>query len=132
MKAYKTEWDALTSTVLVELDPSHPEYETAVRKATGGRLLLEFKRTGVWKARAVVQGFKENKLELDGPDFDYAANVCEFTAVRNLLFAPRASPYGNGAAADPEVIVQVNIAIARPPTLKRTSSAPTSPSATSR
>ena len=48
---------------------------------------------GCFKVRTVVQGFKENKLYLDGPDYDYAANVCELAAVRNLLFEPRKSPY---------------------------------------
>ena len=60
----------------------------------------------------VVQGFKENKLFLDGPDFDYAANVCELAAVRNLLFAPRVDPDGPDAGEDPEVIAQCDVATA--------------------
>ena len=76
---YKSEWDALLSTVLRELDsePGDVEYDQAVKYATGGRCLLEYKRVGCLKARAVAQGLKEDKLYLDGPDFDYAANVCE-------------------------------------------------------
>ena len=93
MKAYHTEWDALKSSILVELEPTHPEYGEALRRATGGRCILEFKRTGVWKVRVVVRGYEEDKVYLDGEGFDYAANVCEISAVRNLLFEPRESPY---------------------------------------
>ena len=64
-----------------------------LRRATGGRCILEFKRTGVWKVRVVVRGYEEDKVYLDGEGFDYAANVCEISAVRNLLFEPRESPY---------------------------------------
>ena len=94
MKAYHAEWDALKASILIESDPSHPEYAEAVRRATGGRCILEFKRTGAWKVRVVVRGYKEDKVYLDGEGFDYAANVCEIGAVRNLLFEPRDSPYG--------------------------------------
>ena len=37
MKAYNTEWDALKSRILIGMDLSH------VRRATGGRCILEFK-----------------------------------------------------------------------------------------
>ena len=47
----------------------------AVRRTTGGRCILEFKRTGVWKVMTVVGGYKENKVYLDGEGFDYTANV---------------------------------------------------------
>ena len=50
---------------------------------------------GCFKVCTVAQGFKETKLYLDGPDFDYTANVCELAAVRNLLFKPRNSPYND-------------------------------------
>ena len=93
MKAYHTEWNALKSSILVELDRTHPEYGEAVRRATGGRCILEFKRTGVWKVRVVVCGYEENKVYLDGEGFDYAANMCEISGVQNLLFEPRESPY---------------------------------------
>jgi hypothetical protein len=39
------------------------------------RSLLDIKRTGEFKARLVAQGFREDKVKLDGPFFDYAANV---------------------------------------------------------
>jgi len=114
--AYKTEWDALLSTVLRELEVGDAEHAKAVKYATGGRCLLEFKRVGCFKVRTVVQGFKENKLYLDGPDYDYAANVCELAAVRNLLFEPRESPYNSDGTArlsdDDEVIATCDVATA--------------------
>ena len=114
--AYKTEWDALLSTVLRELEVGDAEHDKAVKYATGGRCLLEFKRVGCFKVRTVVQGFKENKLYLDGPDYDYAANVCELAAVRNLLFEPRESPYNDDGTArlsdDDEVIATCDVATA--------------------
>ena len=91
MKAYNTKWDALKSGILIEMNPSHPEYKEAVKRTTGGRCILEFKRMGVWKVRVVVRGYKEDKVYLDGKRFDYATNVCEIGAGRNLLFEPHES-----------------------------------------
>ena len=93
MKAYHTEWNALKSSILIELDLTHPEYGEAVRQATGGRCILEFKCTGVWKVRVVVRGYEEDNVYLDGEGFDYAANVFEISAVQNLLFEPCESLY---------------------------------------
>ena len=116
LKAYKTEWDVLLSMVLQELEVGDAEHDKAVKYATGGRCLLEFKRVGCFKVRTVVQGFKENKLYLDGPDYDYAANVCELAVVRNLLFEPRESPYNDDGTArlsdDDEVIATCDVATA--------------------
>ena len=46
-----------------------PELAEALSSATPGRVVLEFKRVGVWKARGVLQGFAEDKVKLDGIDF---------------------------------------------------------------
>ena len=54
-------------------------------RATNCRELLEFKRSGVWKARVVVQGFRESKELLDGPDFIYSSNVVGLSSVRRIL-----------------------------------------------
>ena len=86
--------------MLVELDPSHPKYKTAVAKATSGRCILEFMRVGTWKCRVVVRGYEEDKLALDGPNLIYAANVCELASVRNLLFTPRECPHGAASGSD--------------------------------
>ena len=51
------------------------------RVATPGRMLLDIKRSGQWKARAVKQGFREDKASADGPDFSYYSNVVKFAAV---------------------------------------------------
>ena len=48
MVAYNKEWTSLKETgVLVELDPTHPDYKFALSHATSGRCSLEFKRVGV-------------------------------------------------------------------------------------
>ena len=112
MAAYNKEWDSLCGSVLRELDKSDPEYADAVRLATKGRMILEFKRVGIWKARVVVRGDTEDRERLDGPDFVYAANVCEFSGVRNMLFDPRPNPHKQGKNSDPTVIASADIAVA--------------------
>ena len=122
LKAHHREWDALLTTkigqgdrtVLEELQPGHLEWETAIGmvigpggipkpRATGARELLEFKRSGVFKSRVVVQGFKEERERLDGADFDYASNVISLTAIRQMFMRP---------LQDGEVIAQVDVATA--------------------
>ena len=106
IKAHETELNALLSTrlldsagvehpVLEELFEGDSEFQVAAGKdnlgkpcATNCRELLEFKRTGVWKARVVVQGFREDKELLDGPDFIYSSHVVGLSAVRRLLLTP--------------------------------------------
>ena len=101
--AHDVELNALTSTKVTDVDGvQHPvleelfagsaEYITATGKnqdgsprATNCRELLEFKRSGVWKARVVVQGFRESKELLDGPDFIYSSNVVGLSSVRRIL-----------------------------------------------
>ena len=89
LKAYHSELDSLLSTVLRELKDGDPELAQAMKSATPCRLLLEFKRSGLWKARCVVQGFAEDKVKLDGADFDYSSDVVGLTAIRMLMLAPR-------------------------------------------
>ena len=122
LKAHHREWDALLTTkigqgdktVLEELQPGHPEWDTAVGtvtgedgrpkpRATGARELLEFKRSGVFKARVVVQGFKEARELLDGENFDYASNVISLTAIRQMFMRP---------LEEGEMIAQVDVATA--------------------
>ena len=93
MKAYNTEWDALKSSILIEMNLSHIEYKEAVKCMMGSRCILEFKCTGMWKVRVVVRGYEEDKVYLDSEGFNYAANVCEIVAARNLLFEPCESLY---------------------------------------
>ena len=93
IKAYETEMSSLLSTVLRELPEDHPERAAAEAGFTNGRMLLEFKRSGVFKCRYVLQGFKENKLKLDGPDFDYSSNVVGITAVRMMMLGCRPSDH---------------------------------------
>ena len=71
---------------------------------------------GCFKVCTVVQGFKENKLYLDGPDFNYTANICELAAVQNLLFEPHNSLHNNDStphpANDNEMIAMCDVATA--------------------
>lgn len=59
--ALYSEKDSLLDTVLVKIDKDHPDYDTALAQAITGRFLLDIRRNGMWKARGVKQGFKENK-----------------------------------------------------------------------
>ena len=88
VRALKAEKDSLLSTILVHIDAEHPEYQAAVKEAISGRYLLDLKRVGVWKARGVKQGFKENKVSADGPGFVYYAHVAKLASVRMLLSRP--------------------------------------------
>ena len=90
LQAYEKENTALTGEgcVLRELLKGDSEWNAAVVRATQCRFILEFKRTGVWKVRMVIQGFRENKLALDGPGFNYASNVASLSGVRNAILAP--------------------------------------------
>ena len=103
LRAYESEIRSLKDTVLRELQPCDSEWEAAVKQATLCRALLEFKRTGVWKGRVVVRGDTEDKVALDGPEFNYASDVVGMTAIRTMLLGPR--------RAD-DVIAQVDISTA--------------------
>ena len=85
--AYEKELKSLTSTVLTEVFKGDGNWDEAVRLATPGRFLLDIKRsTGSYKARGVKQGFKEDKVNSDGPDFNYYTHVAKFTTLRASLF----------------------------------------------
>ena len=88
LRAYRSEVDSLKSTVLRELKPGDAEWDAAQRNHTTCRALLEWKRQGLWKVRIVIQGHKENKLALDGPDFNYSSDVVGITAIRALFMKP--------------------------------------------
>ena len=81
IQAFQAEYDALAKRILTRLTPGSDKYKQALLEAVPGRVLLDRKRNGVYKARMVKQGFKEDKEALDGSDFTYYANVCEFTSV---------------------------------------------------
>ena len=76
---------SLMSTILTPADPNDPDYERALKEATPGRILLVIKRAGVFKARGVKQGFKEDRELADGPDFNYYAHVAKLVSVRTVL-----------------------------------------------
>ena len=76
---------SLCKNILTELGPESPDWDQAQRQATSCRMLLAIKRDGTVKCRLVKQGFKENLLEVDGPDFLYSSNVVKLHTVRMLL-----------------------------------------------
>jgi hypothetical protein len=85
VEALQKEMDSLTSTILTRINEDDPEFEEALKLATPGRLILDIKRSGLYKARGVKQGFLEDP-SVDGPDFNYYAHVAKLTSVRALLF----------------------------------------------
>ena len=85
LEAHKKEFDGLTGTVLKELFPGDAKYKAA-QCGTNCRLILEFKRVGVWKVRCVIQGFREDCVTLDGEDFKYNSDVAGLAAIRNIVF----------------------------------------------
>ena len=86
--ALNAEKESMYSNVLQRLNPGDPEYDTAVKQAITARVLLDVKRSGIWKARIVKHGFKENKAFADGPDFNYHAHVAKLAAIRATIFRP--------------------------------------------
>ena len=76
---------SLKKNILTELSPSDSDWKLAVKEATNCRLLLAIKRDGTVKCRLVKQGFRENLLLADGPDFDYSSNVIKLHSVRLAL-----------------------------------------------
>ena len=53
IQALNKELTSLQQTILTEILESNPEYEMAVANATPGRLLLDIKRSGMYKVRGV-------------------------------------------------------------------------------
>ena len=88
-EALDKELTSLQNTILTEILQGDPQWETAVKNATQGRILLDIKRNGTYKARGVKRGFLENKAIADGYDFDYYSNVVKLHAVRTALFSRR-------------------------------------------
>ena len=87
IRALEAELASLQSTILTKVTPEDPDYDQAFELATTGRIILSKKRTtGAHKARGVKQGFKEDKLQADGPDFNYYSHVAKFNSIRTALF----------------------------------------------
>jgi hypothetical protein len=74
--------------VMFELDPSHPEYAIAMRDAIKGKPLLDMKRDGELKGRAVLRGDTEDVEATDGIGYDYYAGVASRAAVRLAVLRP--------------------------------------------
>jgi hypothetical protein len=89
IKALNKELTSLQKTILTEITDAHPEWFTAKQKAVPGRILLDIKRSGEYKARGVKQGFKEDKETADGPDFSYYSHVAKLLSIRVALLRAR-------------------------------------------
>ena len=77
IRALEAEVASLQSTILTKISPDDPDFAVAVELATPGRVLLDIK-----------QGFKEDRLQADGPDFNYYAHVAKLVSVKVSLFRP--------------------------------------------
>ena len=88
IEALENEMESLKSTILTEIQPHDDEFDTARELSTPGRLLLAIKRSGLYKARGVKQGFKEDTELADGPNFNYHAHVAKFNSIRMSTFRP--------------------------------------------
>ena len=88
IEAFDKELASLESSILTRVHPGSKEYDIARQKATSGRFLLDIKRSGKYKARGIKQGFKEDKEQADGYDFNYYAHVAKLTSARTALFRP--------------------------------------------
>jgi len=76
IEAFEKELSSLEGTVLTRLEPGSTEHEKARKESTSARFLLDIKRSGKMKARGIKQGFKENKENADGFDFNWAPLSC--------------------------------------------------------
>ena len=83
--ALQLELHSLESTILTRTHPDNEEFIGAKILATSGRILLDIKRSGLYKARGVKQGFRENKSVVDGPDFNYYAHVAKLVTIISVL-----------------------------------------------
>ena len=89
IKAYEKEMASLEKTILRKIDPAtYANMEKARKEATSCRVLLDVKRNGTVKARAVKQGFKEDKVTADGPNFNYYSHVAKMDTIRALILRP--------------------------------------------
>jgi hypothetical protein len=70
------------------IDPSDPVYAEAKELAVTGRYLLDIKRNGMYKARGVKHGFKEDKSTADGPGFVYYTHLTKLHTFRMAYFRP--------------------------------------------
>ena len=86
--AFHAERDALLDTVLTLIDPDDSDYAEAKELAVTGRYLLDVRRNGMYKARGVKHGFKEDKSTADGPGFVYYTHLAKLYTFRMSFFRP--------------------------------------------
>ena len=89
--AWHAELKALVDLGAIEpLERDSPDWHEAVAspRTTPCRVLLDFKRSGQWKARCVIRGDLEDKVAVDGPGFHYFSNVARMSTVRMSALRP--------------------------------------------
>ena len=86
VEAYKKELKSLQDTVLTLVKPTDSDYEQALQEACEGRVLLNIKRNGRYKARGVKMGNLEDRILADGANFCYQAHVAALSTVRMAVF----------------------------------------------
>ena len=89
--AWHAELKALVDLGAIEpLERDSPDWHEAVAspRTTPCRVLLDFKRSGQWKARCVIRGDLEDKVPVDGPGFHYFSNVARMSTVRMSALRP--------------------------------------------
>ena len=124
MKAYHAEWDALKSSILDRVGPIAPRVRRGGEARHGRQVHSRVQAHGCLEGEGGRAWVRGGQGVLGRRGFDYAANVCEISAVRNLLFEPRESPYtgktdgpadgnndngDNTANSDPIVIGQADV-----------------------
>ena len=88
IEALNKEKKALSSTILTLMSSDDADWDIAIKKAVSGRYILTIKRNGIVKARGVKQGFKEDKSQADGPQFNYFSHVARLDTIRQALCRP--------------------------------------------
>ena len=87
--ALQKEIDSLCKWVLVPIPKGHKLRANAKAEAVTGRALCDIKRNTNYKGRIVKHGFKEDKVAMDGPNFNYQSHVCEFISARASILRSR-------------------------------------------
>ena len=83
------ELHSLSQTIFQLIDPTDvDEMKRAKEEGTKCRMLLNIKRNGTVKSRLVKQGFLENCVATDGPNYNYYCAVTRLTQVRTSAFRP--------------------------------------------
>ena len=88
LEALDLEFKVLMETNLIPIEEGHKEFSIAEKESCPGRILVDIKRSGKVKVRAVRQGFKDDLNQVDGPSFNYHSHMATLTCIRMALMRP--------------------------------------------